>query len=156
MLKIKGIGDWEKMISLQKYMDIDKNYNKIVYTAFFMILLLKLALMGMFSSDYQNGMFVPFVEVWLDGGVNPYDYYYEYQLPSSFPYPPLMLAVESIGGMLLRWFASECVFIRNLVFKLPLLVFDTVGFVFMKKLSRGKIRYILLLYCMSPLVLYST
>ena len=56
------------------------------------IVILKLVLMGLFSSDYQDTLFCPFVNVFLSG-LNPYEYYYENDLMSSFPYPPLMLLI---------------------------------------------------------------
>ena len=40
------------------------------------MIIVKLLLMGLFSSDYENLMFEPFVSVFLDGK-NPYEYYYQ-------------------------------------------------------------------------------
>lgn len=49
----------------------------------------KIVLMGIFSSDYQNKMFMPFVNMFFSniGKINPYDYYYVNKLIPSFPYP---------------------------------------------------------------------
>ena len=44
--------------------------------------------MGFFSSDYQDLMFIPFVKCFLTGQGNPYQFYYDNDLLSSFPYPP--------------------------------------------------------------------
>ena len=57
---------------------VKKNiYNRLLIIS--TIIVLKILLMGLFSSDYQNIMFIPFVNIFLDGH-NPYDYYYENQL----------------------------------------------------------------------------
>ena len=117
---------------------------------------MKLVLMGLFSSDYQDRMFVPFVQTFLDGPVNPYDVYYENHRLASFPYPPLMLIVESVGGMLLQVCSPKSIFWRNLLFKLPLLAFDILGLAVLRKLSKGRIKYILALYFLSPINLYAT
>lgn len=61
------------------------------------IIVVKIILMGLFSSDYQDRMFIPFVDTFLSG-YNPYDYYYQNGLISSFPYFPFMLLIESVGG----------------------------------------------------------
>jgi len=83
------------------------------------VLLVKLILMGLFSSDYQNQMFIPFVNVFLTGN-NPYDFFHFSGLPSSFPYFPIMLLIESLGGVLLRWISPVSIFWQNFIFKLPL------------------------------------
>ena len=70
------------------------------------LLVLKVTLAALFTSDYQNQMFIPFVDRFLSGlggeGWNVYQYYYENGLPPSFPYPPLMLLLESVGGLAMR------------------------------------------------------
>ena len=98
----------------------------------------KILLAGMFSSDYQDRMFIPFVQAFLEhlGGKNwnVYQYYWENQFIPSFPYPPVMLLVECIGGLLLRLFQPENIFIRNLAVKLPLFFFDAVTLHYLVKL----------------------
>lgn len=61
------------------------------------VIVVKLILMGLFSSDYQDKMFMPFVSAFLQG-FNPYSYYFEHELLPSFPYFPLMLLIKSIDG----------------------------------------------------------
>lgn len=61
------------------------------------VLVFKLILMGLFSSDYQDQMFIPFVKVFLSGE-NPYEFFYKNGLPASFPYFPFMLLIEGVGG----------------------------------------------------------
>lgn len=65
------------------------------------IFCLKLILMGCFSSDYQNQLFMKFINSFLqqmkEGTlINPYEYFK--QEPALFPYPPMMLLIEALGG----------------------------------------------------------
>ncbi|MBQ9504538.1 MAG: uridine kinase, partial [Lachnospiraceae bacterium] len=114
----------------------------------------KLLLMGLFSSDYQDRMFIPFVETFLSGH-NPYQYYYDNSLLYSFPYMPLMLLTESVGGALLMAFNTGSVFLQNLIFKLPLLAFDLIGYFFYRKMN-VRFKYVYIFYFLSPVILYST
>lgn len=118
------------------------------------VVLVKLLLMGLFSSDYQDVMFIPFVGTFLSGE-NPYDYYYREQLLSSFPYPPLMLLIEAVGGCLSLWIYPTSVFFRNLFFKLPLLIFDILGYGFIRKMG-VRFKYAMIFYFCSPIILYGT
>lgn len=117
--------------------------------------LFKLLLMGLFSSDYQDLMFLPFVKCFLEGH-NPYQYYYDNRLLSSFPYPPVMLFVECIGGFLVSLFGTLPVFWQNLLFKLPILMMDLLGLYYLMQISKSKRKYILVLYFLSPIVLYAS
>lgn len=135
-------------------LDWEKDYYKILRTAITLTVLFKLLLMGLFSSDYQDLMFIPFVKCFLSGN-NPYQYYYDNQLLSSFPYPPVMLFIECIGGVLVRLGETFPVFIRNLLFKLPLLLMDLLGLYYLMRISKSKRKYILVLYFLSPIILYS-
>lgn len=134
--------------------DFEKNYRKLLKAAIVMTVLFKMLLMGLFSSDYQDLMFIPFVQCFLEGN-NPYQYYYDNQLLSSFPYPPVMLFVESVGGILVTLCGNFSVFVRNLVFKLPMLVMDLLGLYYLMRISRSRRKYILVLYFMSPIILYA-
>lgn len=131
----------EKNIKLNKFMIIGT------------IVIVKVIVMGLFSSDYQDRMFIPFVDSFLSGN-NPYDYYYKNQLLASFPYFPLMLLVELLGGIMLKIFSPENIFIRNVLFKLPLLIFDVLGFYFIRKLN-VRFKYAAVFYFCSPIILYA-
>lgn len=120
--------------------------------------ILKIALMGIFSSDYQNVMFMRFVNGFLsqlseNHIVNPYEFFR--QEPKLFPYPPLMLGIECIGGAL-----SLCIpnllFLKNVLFKLPSLFFDCLGLYYLMLFCPEKRKYIAVLYFASPIILYST
>lgn len=124
------------------------------------ITVVKIILMGLFSSDYQNKMFMPFVNNFLnsfsEGYINPYEYYYINDLIPSFPYPPLMLLIESIGGILINIFSNASLIIKNIIFKLPNLFFDFWGLYYLMKLFPQRRKYVGVLYFASPIIIYST
>lgn len=97
-------------------LDMEKNYQKYLRASILVGVLFKLLLMGLFSSDYQDQMFIPFVKCFL-GGENPYQVYYDNALLPSFPYPPVMLLIECIGGVFVTFFGGMLLFLRNLFFK---------------------------------------
>lgn len=136
-------------------LDMEKNYQKYLRTAIIVGVLFKLLLMGLFSSDYQDQMFIPFVDLFLHGE-NPYQVYYDNGLLPSFPYPPVMLLVECIGGVFVTFISGMPVFFRNLVFKLPILFADLLGLYYLFRISRDKRKYILALYFLSPIILYAS
>lgn len=136
-------------------LDMEKNYQKYLKTAILVGVLFKLLLMGLFSSDYQDQMFIPFVDLFLNGE-NPYQVYYDNGLLPSFPYPPVMLLVECIGGVFVTFFGGMPVFFQNLVFKLPILLADLLGLYYLFCISRDKRKYILALYFLSPIILYAS
>jgi len=134
----------------------DRDYSRLFLFSAAAIVFLKILLMGLFSSDYQDKMFIPFVSTFVDGHMNPYAYYYDNQLLRSFPYPPLMLLIESLGGLLLSVLRPASIFWRNVLFKLPLLVFDCAGLYLLRRLSKIRAKYLLVIYFLSPINLYAT
>lgn len=118
------------------------------------LIAVKMAIMGLFSSDYQDTMFIPFVRTFLSG-VNPYEYFYQNGLPSSFPYFPYMLFIESVGGLLLKLFSPTGIFFRNFLFKIPLLMFDVAGFIVLRKMGI-RFKYATILYFCSPVIIFGT
>lgn len=144
------------MEKLMRKINWDRDYRKLVWCSVVVIVILKLVLMGLFSSDYQDKMFIPFVKTFVEGHVDPYEHYYDNQLLRSFPYPPLMLLIESAGGFLLSVFHPGSIFLRGILFKLPLLAFDCAGLYFLRKLSKIRAKYLLVIYFLSPINLYAT
>lgn len=136
--------------------DVEKNYEGYIKAAIALTILFKLLLMGFFSSDYQDLMFIPFVKCFLTGQGNPYQFYYDNDLLSSFPYPPIMLLIECIGGVFVTFLPALPVFLQNLFFKLPILLMDLSGLFYLMKISRSKRKYILVLYFLSPVILYAS
>lgn len=124
------------------------------------IFLIKIIFAGVFSSDYQDKMFIPFIQTFLmhakEGGWNVYQYYWENNLPPSFPYPPIMLFVECMGGILIKIMQPEALFVKNLLSKMPLFLFDLIMLYFLVKMFPKERRYAGVLYYASPVILYST
>ena len=82
-----------------------------LYLKVFLVVVIgfKLVLMGMFSSDYQEKMFLPFVSCFVTDHQNPYQYFFQNTSVNPFPYPPLMLLIESAFGFIVP---APCGFIR--------------------------------------------
>ena len=118
------------------------------------LILIKILLMGFFSSDYQNKMFIPFVTTFIEGN-NPFEFYYENDLIGSFPYFPLMLLCVTPGGWIIRAFSIKSIFWINVIFKLPLLLFDVIGLMILIKMKLSY-KYAVVFYFCSPIVIYST
>ena len=118
--------------------------NKFVL-CFSAVLAIKFILSLLFSSDYQDKLFMPFVQGWLKNGGNPYDFYADTQM---FPYPPLMLFIESIGG--------NNKILATAMFKSQLFIFDVLCFFFLAKLFPRKKKQISVIYFCSPILLYAT
>lgn len=118
------------------------------------IIFIKILIMGLFSSDYQNTLFYQFINNYISNGLlsNPYSLSINYS--GMFPYPPFMLFVETIGGILSSIFQSR--FLINIFFKMPSLFFDILCFRYLLKLFPTKKYKVLILFFMSPIILYST
>lgn len=131
---------------------------KLVRYHYFVICgtIIKLFLMAIFSSDYQNKLFYPFIMDFLDSGGNIWQRFYDKGIYNAFPYPIIMLMVESIGGMLIKIFGITNIFGINFCLKLPVFILDIIGFRYLVKLCQEKRRYIAVFYYMSPILLYGT
>lgn len=121
------------------------------------VLILKIIAMGFFSSDYQNNLFMKFIygfinEIGNKGFSNPYSIFKnEINL---FPYPPIMFLIELIGGIIS--IGVKNIFIKNILFKIPSLVFDLLGLYFLVKIFPDRRKYIGVLYFASPIIFYAT
>lgn len=121
------------------------------------ILIVKILCMGLFSSDYQNALFMRFIYGFLEqitagNWVNPYELFRD--SPQLFPYPPAMLAIESAGGLIS--YPVGNIVLKNILFKLPNLAFDCLGMWYLTRMFPNHRKYIVALYFASPIVLYST
>lgn len=122
------------------------------------MIIFKVFLLGFFSSDYQNILFMKFIYGFIgqlkNGNfVNPYGLFYKEI--GLFPYPPLMFLIEMIGGFTSSLFPN-ILFLKNILFKLPNLIFDLLGLYFLMKMFPDKRKYVGVLYFASPIILYST
>lgn len=76
------------------------------------ISIVKILVMGLFSSDYQNQLFIPFVLSFVEGNVeNPYSFFWANGIKSAFPYPIVMLLIESVGGALIALLGITDIFL---------------------------------------------
>ena len=126
---------------------------------FVLIFLVKIILAGMFSSDYQNKMFEPFIFDFLkgldEGFFNPWQTYYETGKVIHFPYPVFMLLLSSIGGVGVILVEKLPLFIHNIVFKLPLFLADVLLMVFLVKMFPNRVHRCLWCYFASPIIIYA-
>ncbi len=129
------------------------NKNIIFILLIIVIIISKLIIMGLFSSDYQNELFIPFIKCFYFN--NPWDYTYNNHLQYEFPYYPFMLYVYSIGIFLIKLLHLNNIIGVNIIFKLPTLLADFIIFSTLLKIFKGKEFRVLFLYYMSPIILYS-
>lgn len=120
------------------------------------VTIFKIILMGLFTSDYQNELFIPFVTDFITNGGNPYQKFFENGVVNAFPYPTVMLLIESFGAILIKLFGFSTPFMVNAVFKIPSLILDFVGLYFLVKIFPEKRRYAAVFYFASPVVIYAT
>lgn len=120
------------------------------------ITIMKLILMGLFSSDYQRQLFIPFVLEFVSGNTgNPYQYFWENGITNAFPYPIVMLLIESIAGVVVSGLGITSPILMNFIFKLPILLIDFLGLYFLVKMFPEKRRYAAVFYYSSPIIIYA-
>ncbi len=120
------------------------------------VLILKIMAMGLFSSDYQNNLFMKFIYGFINetrnrGFSNPYSIFKNEV--NLFPYPPTMFLIELIGGVIS--IGVKNIFIKNILFKIPSLIFDLLGLYFFVKMFPDRKKYIGILYFASPIIFYA-
>lgn len=115
----------------------------------------KLILMGLFSSGYQDGLFLPFVTDFVTRGGNVYERFWQSGITNAFPYPPVMLLIQSVPGLVIRLLGVKSVFWTNFIFKLPSFFIDIAGLLVLSKKFPEMKNYIALFYYGSPVTLYS-
>jgi len=116
---------------------------------------IKIILLVLFSSDYQNKLFIPFIEHFISNLDNPWQYFYDKQV-DKFPYPPLMLYILSFFYMPYHLIFSGNTIFQNLFFKLPTIIADIlITYVFIKMFPQ-KIKEVILFYFASPIIIYAS
>lgn len=133
-------------------------YQKIEIPKFYILIvvitLIKLLLMGICSSDYQNELFLPFVLDFIDKGGNVYQRFWEQGIANAFPYPTMMLLIQCIGAFPISIFKITNIFWINFFFKLPSFLIDILGLVVLSRIYSEKRRYIAVFYYASPIIIY--
>lgn len=119
----------------------------------YVIIFIKMLLLYIFSSDYYNILFKPFVKVFIDCHCNPWEYYLENNLNSdAFPYHGLMLFIFTPFAFIENIASVDLGFI----FKIPLLLADmAILFVFLK-LFPNKTNKVYIFYFLNPIIIYTT
>lgn len=117
----------------------------------------KIVVMTLFSSDFENDLFLPFIRHYLENFDNPWDYFHAHSAHGDeFPYQPLMLYVEALFCAPLHWFnAWDNIPVRNFFFKLPTLLCDCSIAWLLFRMHMAQWRYVIWFYFMSPIVLYA-
>ena len=122
---------------------------------FFFIVLIKIILMFCFSSEYSLYLFQPFVNLFLNGVFNPWQYYYINNFNiDAFPYHPLMLYIHAIPSLLGTFF--ENIYITNFLFKIPLLLGDILLYKILLSFFSDKKNKVILFYFLNPIIIYGT
>lgn len=121
---------------------------------FVFVLFLKIALMALFSSDYQNRLFIPFIQHFLADLDNPWQYFYKMQV-DKFPYPPLMLYIVSLFYLPCHILSVDSAILQNIFFKLPTLLSDILITYTLVKMFPNKLKEIAIYYFASPIILYA-
>ena len=119
------------------------------------VLSVKILLLSLFSSEYKEAFFVPFLEIFLSSLSNPWDYVVENSLGIEFPYHSLMLYVYSVAYFPIYLLNIDNFYLSNIFFKLPTLISDLFIFYFLNKLLPNRRKEIILLYFCSPIILYA-
>jgi len=119
------------------------------------IIFIKLFLLAIFSSGYSSDLFQPFIQTFVDGHLNPWQYYFENNYLDSFPYHGLMLYLLSIPTLIINLFNIENQLISNFIFKLPLFMADITIFYILLKLFDRKRDKIILFYLLNPVIIYA-
>ena len=130
-----------------------KNLN---FKSLLILVLVKLLLLSIFSSEYNAILFYQFVQLFIDGNLNPWEFYFENNLNiDSFPYHPLMLYILSPGAFLIDLFNIENIILTNLLFKFPLFIADIVMLLAFFKLFPSKRSKVIIFYFCNPIIIYS-
>ena len=129
-------------------------HNKFLLITIFTVLL-KIVLAGFFSSDYQEKIFIPFVDYFINNFENPWQYFYQENREVAFPYPPLMLYILFPFKFIINSLDIYNIFLKNLIFKIPSLLLDITIFACLLKLFPHKKFEVFIIYFLSPIILYS-
>ena len=126
------------------------------FKSLLILVLIKLFLLSIFSSEYNATLFYQFVQVFVEGNLNPWEFYHNNDLNlDAFPYHPLMLYILAPTVFLINLFNIENFVVINLLFKLPLFIADIVMLLAFLKLFPLKKNKVIIFYFCNPIVIYS-
>jgi len=115
------------------------------------IILIKIIILFIFSSEYSDVLFQPFVNSFIDNGlINPWQFYFEHNLNlDSFPYHPWMLLTLCPFAILSNFLHFEA------LFKMPLLLADLGILYVLLKSFPNKEKSVYLFYFFNPIIIYA-
>lgn len=123
---------------------------------FWVGLFLKLLFSAVFASKFLRDFFIPFVNYFATNTLNPYEYFISRGPPEAFPYPALMLYILTIPVKFFSFFVD----LQNhpnfeiFIYRLPLLVADFTILVVLASWLKQDKKKVLLLYWLSPVLIY--
>jgi len=121
-----------------------------------LIYIVKVLILGSFSSGYQTSLFMPFIQWFIGNAGNPWQAIMDGRLVAEFPYSTIMLYILAFFNYIADVVGSQYYFISNLIYSLPLLLADLLVLYCLVKLTQyNKIR-VAYLYVLSPIILFST
>ncbi|CAA6814181.1 MAG: Unknown protein [uncultured Campylobacterales bacterium] len=124
--------------------------NMNISKIFLLGIVLKVFLLSIFTSEYNESLFYPFVSSFIQDSLNPWQYYVDNELNlDAFPYHSVMLYI-------LYPFSLLAQIVGTFSFKLPLLISDLSILVVLFKLFPQKKDNIYWFYFLNPIVIYST
>ena len=132
------------------------NISKKTLFLFFSAFLIKFIFLALFSSNYQNQLFIPFVKHFLTILDNPWEYFYQIKSLIDFPYHPFMLYLLSFFYLPIHLFNVKSIVLQNLLFKMPLFISDIIVTFILFKMFPYKKYLVLIFYTLSPIIFYSS
>ena len=121
-----------------------------------LIIAVKVLLMLVFSSDWLDLLFLPFVNHYLIHDSNPWESYQSGLAMAAFPYPPGMLMVHALPVWVLNLLVSDAPdWLYRLTFKLPSFLADSAICFILMKLYPSRKNLILGIYFASPILIYA-
>ncbi|MBT6843912.1 MAG: hypothetical protein HOA17_09000 [Candidatus Melainabacteria bacterium] len=125
---------------------------------FFVGLVVKLVLAFFLASNFLSGLFLPFVNFFVDSfPANPYQYFYELGKMDVFPYPALMLWILSLPKLVVSTLLGTSKFSINfdlLLLRIPLLLADLAILMVLLRWLKNQTKQVLYLYWLSPILIY--
>ena len=122
---------------------------------FYSVIIIKIILISAFSSEFSNDLFLPFLQTFVEGNLNPWDFYVRNNLNiDAFPYHPLMLYLLSPFALIISILNIKNFLILNFLFKLPLLLFDIFLYKFLEKNFPVSKKKLLVYYFLNPIIFY--
>lgn len=138
-------------------MQSTNNNRDSLFLCYVITVIVKLILLGIFTSEYSISLFQPFVDVFTKSLGNPWQYYVDHGLNlDSFPYQPLMLYILACFHGISNLLGIDNRYAANFIIKLPLLLSDLMILMVFLKLNIGSRYKIFIFYFLNPIIFFAT